>query len=135
VCGSPYHFFIITSTFHLPPSKSHPISHLHSTPSWPTLFLFQHLAFRHLSFSIPHRFVISDASSLNQSCLFTSSFIVSPHPFLIPTHPPPPTMCPNLRTGLHALSLDRSADVGGSARGLQCPKNAELARPFPIQRN
>jgi hypothetical protein len=134
LCGSPYHLLTIASTFHLPPSVFHSISHLHSAPSWPTLFSFQPLAFRHLSLSFLHRSVISNASSLDQSCPVTSSFVVSPHPCLVTAHPPLPIMCPSLRTGLHALSLGRSADPGGSARGPPCPKSAELTGSFPIPR-
>jgi hypothetical protein len=58
----------------------------------------------------------------------------SPHPCLVIAHPPLPTMCPSLRTGLHVLSLGRLADPGGNARRPPRPKSAELAGPFPIPR-
>jgi hypothetical protein len=96
---------MISSTFHLPPPVFHSISHLHSTPSWPTLFSFQHLAFQHLSLSFPHRSLISSMSSLDQSCPVTSSFVDSPYPCLVTAHPPLPIICPSLRTSLHALSI------------------------------
>jgi hypothetical protein len=83
-----------------------------------------------LSASLRHK----KRASLDQSCPVTSSFIVSPHPCLVTTHPPLPIMCPSLCTSLHALSLGRSTDPGGSVRGPPCPKSAELTGPFPIPR-
>jgi hypothetical protein len=55
-------------------------------------------------------------------------FISHPHSFDATT----PVMCPILRTGLRAYSSGRSANPGGSAKGLPRSKGAELAEPSSI---
>jgi hypothetical protein len=91
----PFIFHHLSSTPYLTSTQCHPgppYSHFNLLPSdtCPSPF---------------HRSIISNASSLDQSCPVTSSFIVSPHPCLVTAHPPLPIMCPSLRTGLHALSI------------------------------
>jgi hypothetical protein len=89
-----------------PPTKACPL-YLISCP--PPL-----ISFRHVS---------SPVTSLTPH-----HFISHPHSFGATT----PVMHPILRAGLHAYSSGRSANPGGSAKGLPRRKGAELARPSSI---
>jgi hypothetical protein len=91
----------------------------------------------HVSLSLKHAHYISSPPPPLIAFHHVSSPVTSltPHHFL--SHPhgfgaTTPIMRPILRAGLHAYSSGRSANLGGSARGLPRPKGAELAGPFSI---
>jgi hypothetical protein len=67
--------------------------------------------------------------------VFSSDIPLTPRHFMPRPHEAgatTPIMRPIFRAGHHAFSSGRSANPGGSTRGLPRPKGAELAGPFSI---